>query len=131
MRVRSSEDENADIMDPSGLFDDLDLFNETQEYDMALFKKSVKEPAEKAPKVPKVKAETTEKPKGKFGPRVVPEGFVGLDALAVEFNLKPAVVRRKLRTAEGVTKPEGQHGWFWKDGSRELANIRKVLTAKA
>jgi len=136
MRIRTSDDENGDIMDPSRL-EDLDSFNETTEYDMALFKKSTDKPVDKpakaaapakvvkAPKEPK-----TDKPKGKFGPRVVPEGFIGLDALAVELGLKPAVARRKLRTAEGVTKPEGQHGWYWKDGSRELASIRKVLSAK-
>lgn len=136
MRIKTSDDENGDIMDSSRL-EDLDLFNETTEYDMALFKKSVdKQPADKpakavlakAPKAPK--APGAEKPKGKFGPRAVPEGFVGLDALATELGLKPAVVRRRLRTAEGITKPEGQHGWYWKEGSRDLASIRKALTAK-
>lgn len=129
MRVRSSDDDNGDIMNPSGLLDDPDFFNDLPEYDMALFKKSVdKTPVDKPVKVAKVA--NPDKPKGKFGPRVVPEGFIGLDALAVELGLKPAVARRKLRTAEGVTKPEGQHGWFWKEGSRELASIRKTLTVK-
>jgi len=131
MRVRSSDDEVDDIMETSEIFDNPDIFNDLQEYDMALFKKADKPEAEKiakpAVKTVKPKTEKSDKPKGTFGPRQVPEGFVGLDALAKEFDLKPSVVRRKLRTAEGVTKPEGQHGWYWKDGSRELASIRKVL----
>lgn len=118
-------------MDTSGLLDDPDYsFNDSLEYDMALVKKSAeKQPA--ADQTPKVAKAAADKPKGVFGPRVVPEGFVGLEALATELGIKPAVIRRKLRTMEGVTKPEGQHGWYWKDGSRDLANIRKALTPKA
>lgn len=133
MRIRSSDDENEDIMNPSGLLDDPDFFNDSPEYDMSLFKKSVdKATVDKPVKESKAKAPkaAVDKPKGQFGPRVVPDGFVGLEALAVELGIKPSVARRKLRTAEGVTKPEGQHGWYWKDGSRELTNIRKILTVK-
>lgn len=130
MRVRTSEDENDDIMDTSGLLDGPDyLFNDSLENDMALVKKATDKPV--ADKPTKVAKPTSDKPKGVFGPRVVPEGYVGLEALATELGIKPAVIRRKLRTMEGITKPEGQHGWYWKDGSRDLANIRKALTPKA
>jgi len=71
------------------------------------------------------------KEKGVFGPRVVPEGHTGLNTLAEELGIKPAAARRKLRGIEGLTKPEGQHGWYWKDGSKDLASIRKALTPAA
>lgn len=135
MRVRTWEDDdnNGYIMDPSGLLDDPDYsFNDLPEYDMALVKKSTEKqtPADKPAKVTKAPKVAADKPKRVFGPRVVPEGFVGLAALAAEFDLKPAVIRRRLRTAEGLTKPEGQHGWYWKDGSKDLAAVRKALTVK-
>lgn len=61
-------------------------------------------------------------------PRGTPEGHVGLNELATELETTPAVLRRRLRGLEGVSKPEGQHGWYWKDGSKELASVRKSLS---
>jgi hypothetical protein len=82
----------------------------------------VKEPKVKAPKAAKEKKEAT------LSPRAIPEGYIGLQALAAEFEMDPAALRRKLRSTEGIEKPEGSFGWRWKEGSRELNNLRKLLT---
>jgi hypothetical protein len=62
------------------------------------------------------------------GPRAVPEGHIGLAQLATEFNTSTAAIRRKLRDSD-LTKPEG--GWSFKDGGKDLAAVRKLLTPKA
>lgn len=140
MRVRSTDDESDDIM---GMPDFLDFDSTTEtflENDMTAVKKATpaktvktKAPAEATTTV-KTKggkaapaAAPAEKAKGVFGPRVVPEGYIGLNALAEEAGIKPAAARRKLRGLEGMTKPEGQHGWYWKDGSKDLAKVRAAL----
>lgn len=94
----------------------------------AIKKRATKAPEEKAQKkaAPKAQKETTER-----HPRATPEGSVGLTELAAEMGIKPAALRRKLRGLENIVKPEGQHGWYWKDGSRELASVRKALASKA
>lgn len=60
-------------------------------------------------------------------PRSAPEGMVGINELAAELRITPSVLRRKLREMEGLVKPEGQFGWAWKEGSRELTSLRKKL----
>lgn len=94
----------------------------------AIKKRATKASEEKAQKkaAPKAQKETTER-----HPRATPEGFVSLTELAAEMGIKPAALRRKLRGMENIAKPEGQHGWYWKDGSRDLASVRKALVAKA
>lgn len=82
-----------------------------------------------APKKTAKKAKAADAPKGVFGPRATPEGHTGITALAEELGTTPAILRRRLRASE-IQKPEGQTGWYWKDGSRELANVKKAL-AKA
>lgn len=100
---------------------------------MAAPKKIVKKPETKpAEKKTPVKAETKpeaskKKPGAAPGPRTVPEGHIGLAGLSVEFKTTPAVIRRKLREAE-IEKPE--NGWVFKDGSKLLGDVRKLLTAK-
>ena len=64
---------------------------------------------------------------GPKGPRAVPDGFVGLEALATEFKTTTVAIRRKLRNSE-IAKPEGS-GWVFKDGSKDLAAVRKLLAA--
>lgn len=101
---------------------------------------AVKKPATKAAdetKKPAVKKTTAapkaEKPKKEASerhPRATPEGYIGLNELAAELAAKPAALRRKLRGLENIAKPEGQHGWYWKEGSKDLAAVRKAL-AKA
>lgn len=144
MRLRSSDYEDDGIMALSDVLDNDDFLSSTEllENDMTAVKKATaadkaapktKTKAAAAPaketKVSKPVAEGKEK--GVFGPRVVPEGFTGLNTLAEELGIKPAAARRKLRGIEGLTKPEGQHGWYWKDGSKDLAAIRKALTPAA
>lgn len=144
MRVRSSDCEDDDIMTLSDVLDNDDfLSTELLENDMTAVKKAtaadkaapktktkaVAAAPDKKTKVSKPVAEGKEK--GVFGPRVVPEGFTGLNTLAEELGIKPAAARRKLRGIEGLTKPDGQHGWYWKDGSKDLAAIRKALTPAA
>ena len=82
--------------------------------------KPAAEPKAKAP------AKTEAKRGAKAGPRTAPEGFVGLNDLATEFSTTAAVIRRKLRGSD-LTKPEG-HSWQFKDGSKDLAAVRKLLT---
>lgn len=135
MRVRSSDDENGDIMELSEaiLLADDELY-QPLENEMAATKKEAKTvkpaadagtPAKKT-KAPKA-APAEGKTKGVFGPREVPEGHVGIAALAVEFGMTASVIRRKLRGMENLTKPEGQHGWYWKEGSKDLNAVRKAL----
>lgn len=132
MRVVSTDDENDDIMDSSevlnNLTDDEDLTPATPgDSDMTATKKTKTSAAEA--KAPAKKAATKKALPEGFGPRAVPEGNTGLAALCEKLGLKPVVARRKLRSAE-IGKPEGQHGWYWKDGSKDLAKIEKVLSAK-
>lgn len=141
MRLRSSDYEDDDIMALSDVLDNDDfLSTELLENDMTAVKKATaadkaapktKTKAVAAAPAKKTKAPAEGKEKGVFGPRVVPEGYTGLNTLAEELGLKPAAARRKLRGIEGLTKPEGQHGWYWKDGSKDLASIRKALTPAA
>lgn len=140
MRVIFSDDENDDIIDSSTI---LNLDDDTSsttflETEMVTKKTAPKATADTAAeatavaKAPKAKAPKAEagatKAKGTFGPRATPEGYTGINELATELDISPTVARRKLRTAEGVTKPEGQHGWYWKTGSKDLAAVRKLLT---
>lgn len=145
MRLRSSDYEDDDIMALSDVLDNDDFLSSTEllENDMTAVKKATA--ADKAAPKTKTKAVASApakktkaakpaaegKEKGVFGPRVVPEGHTGLNTLAEELGIKPAAARRKLRGVEGLTKPEGQHGWYWKDGSKDLASIRKALTPAA
>lgn len=64
-------------------------------------------------------------------PRIAPDGMVGINELAAELGISPAALRRKLRGVEGLVKPEGQFGWSWKEGSKELTSLRKKLAAAA
>lgn len=113
-----------------------DLTYLRMENDMAA-KKLTKAPAEKKPfKAPTKKAATAkpaaaEKKASKAGakPRITPEGFVGLKELSAEFKTTPMVIRRKLRNSD-LTKPE-DGGWVFKDGSKDLAAVRKLLTPAA
>lgn len=68
------------------------------------------------------------KPAAKKEGRATPEGYVGLNELATEFKTSTAVIRRKLRNSD-LEKPEG-HSWQFKDGSKDLAAVRKLLTVK-
>lgn len=103
----------------------------TNEDIMATLKKDSKAtPAKSAPakasapaKTPAVKSA----PAKAKGPRAVPDGFVGLTSLATEFKTTPAAIRRKLRGSD-LTRPEGS-GWSFKEGSKDLAAVRKLLTA--
>ena len=87
-------------------------------------------PAAKAP-ASSTKPEAKKEPKKaagpKGGPRAVPEGYVGLEALATEFDTTTVAIRRKLRNSE-IAKPEGS-GWVFKDNSKDLAAVRKLLAA--
>lgn len=135
MRIRSSDDDNDDIMGLSDLLDNTDFSTELLlENDMVAVKKPAA--AAKTAVAPKTKATTVKaakpaaaegKAKGVFGPRVVPEGYTGLNTLAEQAGITPAAARRKLRGMEGMTKPEGQHGWYWKDGSKDLEKVKKAL----
>jgi len=84
-------------------------------------------------KVAKKKVKTEVKPaakakKSNLPVREIPEGYIGLTSLAIELGMQPATLRRRLRTLE-VTKPEGQHGWMWKENSKELKDLRKSLAS--
>jgi len=141
MRIKSTDDENTDIMDAS---EALDLANERSpstfllENLMTATKKTKSTAADKAgaSAAPAKKTKAAAKPaakkeKGVFGPRAVPEGHTGINALAEKIGITPAVARRKLRGMENMSKPEGQHGWYWKDGSKDLAAVTKALTPAA
>lgn len=135
MRVRSSDDENGDIMELSDaiILADDDLY-QPLENEMAVTKKeakTVKPATDAGTPAKKTKAPVADGKKGVFGPREVPEGHVGIAILAEETGLTASVIRRKLRTMENVAKPEGQHGWYWKEGSKELNAIRKALAPAA
>lgn len=80
------------------------------------------EKKEAAPKVPAVKKAPTHNLK----PRTIPEGHIGVADLAKELGVEPKAVRIKLRTIEGLTKPDSGL-WSWKENSRELASIRKAF----
>lgn len=92
---------------------------------------AIKKRATKAPKAQKEAAPKAQKEAAERHPRATPEGFVGLTELAAEMGIKPAALRRKLRGLENIVKPEGQHGWYWKNDSRDLASVRRALAAKA
>jgi len=137
MRIRSSEDENDGIMTVSEVLEQLtedsdpNLF--TGESIMATKKtKAAAAPEEttktKKTKAAKPEAKATEKAKGTFGPRQLPDGYVGVAKLAEDSKLAPAIVRRKLRGLEGIEK--GEHGWAWKEGSKDYAKVLKALTAE-
>lgn len=81
--------------------------------------------AAKAPTAAKPAAKAPAKKEG----RTTPEGYVGLNDLAAEFKTTTAVLRRKLRNSD-LEKPEG-HSWQFKEGSKDLAAVRKLLTPKA
>ncbi len=143
MRLKTSEDEFDDTMDPSEFFDNADSLTETSllENDMTAVKKTkdttAKTPATEkkvktvAPATKAAAPATDAKAKGVFGPREVPEGFTGLNTVAEQVGITPAAARRKLRGQTEIVKPEGQHGWYWKDGSKELAKVTKLLTPTA
>jgi len=145
MRVKCTDDESDDIMTVSEVIaiiadDDL-LSTLEQENTMAAkktkaaaapeetTKKSKKTKAAAAPAEKGSKKEAT-KEKGTFGPRTLPEGYVGVAKLAEDSKLAPAIVRRRLRGLEGVEKNE-EHGWAWKSGSKDYDKVLKALTAEA
>lgn len=69
---------------------------------------------------------TTTKPAKEKAPKAPAEdGMITLAKVSDELGINPAVARRKLRAA-GIERAEGQ-GWKWKDGSKDLDKIRKVL----
>lgn len=141
MRVKSTDDENDDIMDTSTILEQAadfdDFINPTGETDMTAKKKAAagsSKPAanegKAAKKAPAKKTASGEgKAKGKFGPRELPEGYVGITQLAKDSKLKPAVLRRKLRGLDGIEK--GEHGWAWKTGSKDYDKVLKAVTVKA
>lgn len=88
-------------------------------------------PETKPTKKTKAAAPAPEKEKGTFGPRAVPEGHVGLAAVAEAAGMSPAAARRRLRASETSFKPEGQHGYYWKEGSKDLAAVKKYLAEAA
>ena len=107
-----------------------DYISLTREEDniMATPKKLTKKPATAAAAPAAKKATTKAATESKRGPRATPEGYIGLNDLAKEFKTTAGALRRKLRNSE-IEKPEG-HGWNFKDGSKELAAVRKLLSAK-
>ena len=90
---------------------------------------ATEETKSKKTKAAKTEAKPAEKAKGKFGPRELPEGYVGVAKLATDSKLAPAIVRRRLRSLDGIEK--GEHGWAWKEGSKDYAKVLKALTAEA
>lgn len=96
---------------------------------------AVKKTVTKAPEAkaePTKKAEPAKKEAKATGPRglSIPEGFTGLDTIAKTVGSTPTVLRRKLRGLEGVEKP-ASGVWAWKNESKELARIVKLLSPKA
>lgn len=150
MRVRSSDDTDLDIMDASDILanvqdDDLTI-HLPGETTMSAKKKEAKPQADEGKAAKKTKskgaaapaksdakaekkADKGEKAKGKFGPRELPEGFVGVGQLAKDLGISPAIVRRKLRSTDGVEKPAD--GWQWKEGSKDYQKVLKALTPAA
>lgn len=119
-------DDEGDIIDLSRAIqraqDEIDFLN-SKEDEMATKVKKTQDTPKKVTK----KTQKAEAPEKKIArPRRVPEGYVGIKDLAKELNLSPIAIRRKLRTSE-VEKPEGQFGWFWKEGSKALASVKKAL----
>lgn len=140
MRTRCTDDIDDDIMDFAQALDCAILNDDfstplTKESKMATKKSTAQQPAAQAPAPAPVKkgkqaaapAPAPETEKGVFGPRAVPDGHIGLAALAEELGMSPAAARRKLRASETSFKAEGQHGYYWKEGSKDLANVRKYL----
>lgn len=89
-------------------------------------------PAEKPAKAAKAekpaKAPAEKAAGAKRGPRTAPEGYVGIAQLAEELGIGASALRRKLRANESIAKGEG-FTWAWKDGSKELAAVKKALAA--
>jgi len=77
-----------------------------------------KEKAEKSGK--------SEKTSTKKTPKADNENIVTLKELADEAGKDPKDLRKTLRKAEGVSKPEGGT-WAWEKGSEELAAVRQAL----
>ena len=100
----------------------------------SLTKKAAPEAEVKPTKAAKAAPAKTKAPAAKAAPaekatrtREIPEGMVSLAALADELGILPGALRRKLRGAD-LTKPEGS-GWMWKEGSKDLDKVRKMLTS--
>lgn len=55
------------------------------------------------------------------------DGMVSLADLAEELGISPATARRKLRDARGGEAREDKTRLKWKEGSRELEKVRKLL----
>lgn len=83
----------------------------------------------KAPVETKAKASKKAAKEAPATTREIPDGYIGLAGLAEELGMQPATLRRRLRTMEGVTKPEGSFGWMWKENSKDLKDLRKALSA--
>jgi hypothetical protein len=62
-----------------------------------------------------------------FGPREIPEGHTGLAALAEAAGRSPRLPRVASCAPTRSAKPEGQHGWYWKDGSKDLKKVAELL----
>lgn len=131
MRIHCTDDEQADIMDLSEALD-LSAQHPDDEPNLNLENHmATKKSAPAAAPAPAAAAPAAETAAATGGPRAIPEGHTGLNTLAEKFGTTPAAMRRKLRGMEGFSKPEGQHGWYWKDGSPELAAVTKAFTEPA
>lgn len=132
MRIYSTDDDELPIMDIASALDraeqtDLSTTFTTKEIHMATKKSApAAAPAEKPAK--KTKAAAPEKEESAGTPRAVPEGHVSLADVAESLGITPAAARRKLRSSETPFKAEGQHGYYWKEGSKDLAAVKKFLT---
>lgn len=136
MRIHCTDDEEVPIMDIASALEraeqETDLSTTfTKEAPMAT-KKSAAAPTPEDKPAKKTKqaaapAPAPEKEKGTFGPRAVPDGHVGLAAVAEELGMNPATARRRLRASETSFKNDGQHGYYWKEGSKDLAAVKKYL----
>lgn len=84
------------------------------------------EDEEEAPKPKKGKKAAKPAKKAKKGKdEDSDDGFVTLQDLAEEAEIEPQSARVKLRESD-LEKPEGGR-WRWKDGSKDLKAVRKVL----
>lgn len=69
--------------------------------------------------------ESKKKGEAARGPQETPDGMVSVADLAHEAEITAQSARVKLRSAEGVERPEGR--WLWKEGSKELKKAREAL----
>lgn len=72
----------------------------------------------------KVTSESNYTMHGQSIPKTIP-GYVTLTQLAAERKIQPQLARLWVKHVD-IKKPAGRR-WAWKDGSRELARVRKAL----